>query len=420
MKARFIAMVLVTCFPILAGADYALAPPAAYRDVVVWPVVGSVVPAHEYAFIRFIDYITLDEGMAEGSVVISEFGALEEDQEEEGESRDDEFPLEVPSTDLAPLPEDLSADWMYENQVQMTEQGEINQGQLVQQLQQGYGSGALVGTLHIQNNSDRPLFVMAGEVITGGKQNRVVEKDVLVPAKSGFLPLDVFCVEQGRWRGADEETDPELFRSGEKLVTQHSLRKVVMSAGEQTAVWSKISEINAAQDSENETGDYTENLQGREAEERLEEYLEALLEGMPRERAVGVIVAVGGEIQGGDIILHKELFLSLRRKLLRFYLLDPVLRFETGEGFRYGEEELDRLGSEAQELLRRVLAAEGDPVQGEPARDDSARSDPVEDTGTGRNMTFQLDELRGTYFELGSAEKPFRLHQTFFHKPEES
>ena len=54
---------------------------------------------------------------------------------------------------------------------------------------------ARVNELAIVNNSGRPLVLLAGEIVTGGKQDRVVGKDRIVPAHSEPISLDVFCVE---------------------------------------------------------------------------------------------------------------------------------------------------------------------------------------------------------------------------------
>src|SRR5438552_17411675 len=58
---------------------------------------------------------------------------------------------------------------------------------------------AQVNRLVLVNNSKRPLILLAGEIVTGGKQDRVIGKDRLVPAESDPIDLGVFCVEPGRW-----------------------------------------------------------------------------------------------------------------------------------------------------------------------------------------------------------------------------
>src|SRR5690242_8314817 len=64
--------------------------------------------------------------------------------------------------------------------------------------------GAQVNQLMLVNNSKRPLLLLAGEVVSGGKQDRVIGKDRIVPAESDPIDLSVFCVEHGRWVASSE------------------------------------------------------------------------------------------------------------------------------------------------------------------------------------------------------------------------
>jgi hypothetical protein len=59
--------------------------------------------------------------------------------------------------------------------------------------------GALVNQLVLINRSKKPLLLLAGEVVSGGKQDRIIGKDRIVLPGAEPLPLDVFCVEHGRW-----------------------------------------------------------------------------------------------------------------------------------------------------------------------------------------------------------------------------
>src|ERR1700730_9514756 len=65
--------------------------------------------------------------------------------------------------------------------------------------------GAEVNRLVLVNNSRRPLLLLAGEIVAGGKQDRVIGKDRIVPAESDPVDLSVFCVEPGRWVGTSEQ-----------------------------------------------------------------------------------------------------------------------------------------------------------------------------------------------------------------------
>ena len=64
--------------------------------------------------------------------------------------------------------------------------------------------GAQVNQLVLVNNSKRPLILLAGEIVTGGKQDRVIGKDRIIPAESDPMDLGVFCVEPGRWVGSSD------------------------------------------------------------------------------------------------------------------------------------------------------------------------------------------------------------------------
>ena len=56
-----------------------------------------------------------------------------------------------------------------------------------------------VNRLTIQNRSNQDVFVQAGDIVKGGQQDRVLALDLIVPPKSRRIPIEAFCVEQGRW-----------------------------------------------------------------------------------------------------------------------------------------------------------------------------------------------------------------------------
>src|SRR4029434_10444312 len=53
-----------------------------------------------------------------------------------------------------------------------------------------------VNRLTIQNKSNQDVFVQAGDIVKGGQQDRTLALDLIVPPKSGRVPIDAFCVEQ--------------------------------------------------------------------------------------------------------------------------------------------------------------------------------------------------------------------------------
>ncbi|PYU27801.1 MAG: hypothetical protein DMG32_05105 [Acidobacteria bacterium] len=71
--------------------------------------------------------------------------------------------------------------------------------------------GASVNQLVLINRSSKPLLLLAGELVSGGKQDRIISKDRIVPPGADPLPLDVFCVEEGRWSAGAQFSAGELI-----------------------------------------------------------------------------------------------------------------------------------------------------------------------------------------------------------------
>ena len=56
-----------------------------------------------------------------------------------------------------------------------------------------------VSRLKVRNLGDREVFIQSGDIVKGGKQDRVLLTSLIIPPKSGYIPIGAFCVEQGRW-----------------------------------------------------------------------------------------------------------------------------------------------------------------------------------------------------------------------------
>src|SRR5881227_3425648 len=96
-----------------------------------------------------------------------------------------------------------------------------------------YSTGASVNQLVLINRSKRPLLLLAGELVSGGKQDRVIGKDRIVPAGAPPLPLEVFCVEHGRWTGSSQ------FAAA-KTIVHPSVRESAAVDQAQTKVWDSL------------------------------------------------------------------------------------------------------------------------------------------------------------------------------------
>src|SRR5436305_2763242 len=195
MKHSFLPMlaVLITGFTVISAAfagdagnlpvtsnDYKILAPITHGDLTIFPVVSA--KSHDTS-----DFITLDEGIRSGDVVVTEVGNLHSAMRRR------------PPYQPRPY------------------------------------QGAEVNRLVLVNNSKHPLILLAGEVVTGGKQDRVVGKDRIVPAESDPVDLSVFCVEHGRWVATSDKFDTHAY-----VMAQPSVRKQAVVANNQQKVWDEV------------------------------------------------------------------------------------------------------------------------------------------------------------------------------------
>ena len=94
----------------------------------------------------------------------------------------------------------------------------------------------IVSELTVRYTGPRPLLLLAGELLLGGKQDRVVAEDTAIDPLSTVV-VPVFCVEPGRWSGSRLS-----FQSGGTQVPTSVKEKVLM--GSQSDVWASTGEFN--------------------------------------------------------------------------------------------------------------------------------------------------------------------------------
>ena len=80
-----------------------------------------------------------------------------------------------------------------------------------------------VNELQIENTGSEQVFIQAGDIVKGGKQDRVLTVSFLLPANSGRLPIASFCVEQGRWSARGKEDQAKFSSAGEAMPSRSAL-----------------------------------------------------------------------------------------------------------------------------------------------------------------------------------------------------
>ncbi|HEX2487945.1 MAG TPA: DUF6569 family protein, partial [Blastocatellia bacterium] len=101
-----------------------------------------------------------------------------------------------------------------------------------------------VNNLAIENLSDDEVYVQSGDIVKGGKQDRVLALDLIVPPKSGKISIASFCVEQGRWSGRGGEA-VGMFATSEKALNSKELKIAAKHSASQREVWDKVAQSQA-------------------------------------------------------------------------------------------------------------------------------------------------------------------------------
>ncbi len=216
--------------------------------------------------------------------------------------------------------------------------------------------GAQVNRLVLVNNSKRPLLLLAGEIVTGGKQDRVIGKDRIVPAESDPVDLSVFCVEPGRWVATSENfgASESMYGgvAGGKLhapapmamMAQPSVRAKAMGDKNQNEVWAEVRkqqemvtvEVAAAAPAVSteiaHTSSYARVMENEEVKKQvdavakpIEQNYQSLIRQLRDRNAVGVVVAVNGRIIWADVFASTDLLEKYWPKLVRSYASEAVV-----------------------------------------------------------------------------------------------
>lgn len=175
------------------------------------------------------------------------------------------------------------------------------------------GSGS-VPSVTVENVGASPVFLLAGEIVLGGRQDRLIREDTVIGAYSGPVSVPVYCVEQGRWN------DGVSFKSAPEAIADASLRAKASSAAGQEAVWSHVAARAEAAGVQSPTSAYRAFEQSPAVARALDEYVRACPRPRPwRGHVVGAVFVSGGSVLGIDLFEDPGMLASLWPKLIRSY-----------------------------------------------------------------------------------------------------
>ena len=197
------------------------------------------------------------------------------------------------------------------------------------------------------NNSSKPLLLLAGEIVTGGKQDRVIAKDRIVLVGADPIDLSVFCIEPGRWTESSASFSASSKGSLKSFMVQPTIRQRAMVEKDQQQVWDSvhgvIGQMEAAAAPPSPTGEpsptafggttsYAKVMQNAAVSEKVDEAVapvmhaqQQILSQLRSQHAVGVVVAVHGEIVWADLFASTDLLSRYWTKLVRSYAAESLV-----------------------------------------------------------------------------------------------
>jgi hypothetical protein len=232
---------------------------------------------------------------------------------------------------------DYDSAWQYKNlklipirQKKKPEGPPSNLISLSQALSQGLATVTERGTastenvhwLRINNNSNKSILINSGEIISGGRQDRMMMRDTILSPSEKDQYVQVMCVEEGRW----SEKEKKLLYGN---FANPRLRKVLDENKNQVLIWKEIDNQLQQGGFKSATNEYLSRTIEKKPTSFGEEYFNFFKEKFKKSDStiVGFVAISGNKIIGSDIYAEANLF---------YNQLEPLLRGYTDEAAYFG------------------------------------------------------------------------------------
>lgn len=186
-----------------------------------------------------------------------------------------------------------------------------------------------VGTVLAKNNSNVPLILIDGDEIIGAKQNRIMNKSLIIPPRT-TMKVSVSCTEQGRWhygRGNDisfgEREDIISFDCSEEAADFSTRRAksadLFESRSCQSTVWNSIDDLERRTSFKSSTSALHDNFIKHRP--RLNEYLNNFRLEYDQS---GAIFIINGQIKGLELFANPPIYQDYHEKIFRSYIMEAI------------------------------------------------------------------------------------------------
>ena len=219
-----------------------------------------------------------------------------------------------------------------------------------------------VNELEIENLGNEEVFIQSGDIVKGGQQDRTLMVSLVLPPKSGRIPIASFCVEQGRWSARGHE-DSKNFSTAAASVPSRQMklamkapkpaptpiptagdptrdppRAAVRTAATETSerqrdVWESVRQtqaklsdrVGAMVNSAQSASSLQLALENEKLIDAQRAYVNALkAAGEAEDDIVGYVFAVNGKLNSADVYPSNAMFRKMWGKLLNASVTEAI------------------------------------------------------------------------------------------------
>jgi hypothetical protein len=189
--------------------------------------------------------------------------------------------------------------------------------------ERGTASTENVHWLIVENLSHKNIFILGGDIIAGGRQDRMITRDTIMLAKESRMQVPVMCVEEGRWSNKEKKF------AYQKQANLH-LRKVLDRQRNQVLIWREIFNELDKDKVKATTYSYLARSQDKKFTALEKEYWDFFHQKFSSSDStiVGVVCVSGNRVIGCDIFANTSLFYGQLQPMLMGYIDEAIVHGE--------------------------------------------------------------------------------------------
>ncbi len=199
----------------------------------------------------------------------------------------------------------------------------------------GREEGNWYSGLTLVNKSNEPVFMMSGDVVTGGNQDRVNAEDLM--AMPGTIRnFDVFCVEAGRssyYNDNATAAERKIGAFNDYFAVASPRVRAAVYKGNQSEVWGAVAQVTKEYNAETSTHTYAALDKAEAQNSQRDAYINFFsgkFEAM--DKAVGLIAICNGKVIGAEVFGHPNVFQRRVKALIHSYAVDAAQQPATESG----------------------------------------------------------------------------------------